>query len=306
MKTSALQPGLNIGGPHGGRYSESGQGESQAKTKGKGAVEALPARGIPTRRAAANRWHRCFPVAIIRAMSRRSVPSSAAVVGFDRGEPSVRLDRRRSVRFHPVFLAVLLAWVPAVVHGQETADRRVLIVARDAHDARIAHAREAIAFWNATLAKLGLRSRLSAAEVVVAPALNRVLENYARQISLRAGRLGPDDFPPPPPRELAAVDADIVVLLSRQQLMSFAWPLRKLNRYFVGIRQDFRELADRASFMRNVIAHELGHTMGLTHNNDPTTLMCGGCRLRQETGEQVFRDLTARDRERLLRQHGTR
>jgi Matrixin len=26
---------------------------------------------------------------------------------------------------------------------------------------------------------------------------------------------------------------------------------------------------------RNVIAHELGHAIGLGHNSDPTTLMCG-------------------------------
>jgi hypothetical protein len=26
---------------------------------------------------------------------------------------------------------------------------------------------------------------------------------------------------------------------------------------------------------RNVIAHELGHAIGLGHNDDPTTLMCG-------------------------------
>ena len=66
----------------------------------------------------------------------------------------------------------------------------------------------------------------------------RPLENYARSISQRAGRLrgGPNE--PDAPAEVTDLDAQAVLLLSRQDLMSFAWPVpRHRGRYFVAIEQ---------------------------------------------------------------------
>ncbi|MBK7831714.1 MAG: matrixin family metalloprotease [Gemmatimonadetes bacterium] len=57
--------------------------------------------------------------------------------------------------------------------------------------------------------------------------------------------------------------------------------------------------------VRNVIAHELGHVLGLEHNGDATTLMCGrpaSCRpVDFASGNARFFPLTAEDERRLTR-----
>jgi len=216
------------------------------------------------------------------------------------GEVTIPLQKQ----FVTAAIVMLLLTVPSGSLSQQTNDVQVIILSPSTTDIRISLTREAIAFWNETFAALQLRLRLRESDMIVTLARSRAFENYARQISQRAGRFsaGPDE--PDPPVQVVEIGGDVVVLLSRQDIMSFAWPLPRSTRYFVAIETGPNSAAANQNVARNVIAHELGHTIGLTHNNDPTTLMCGPCRpslLKED--EPAFLPLTPLDLERLVKLH---
>ena len=132
-------------------------------------------------------------------------------------------------------------------------------------------------------------------------------ENYARQVAQRATRLPAGDAEPPPPAALVDLDADIVVLLSRQDILSYTWPLPRVSprRYLVVIRAVRGPYRTDAMVTRHVVAHELGHALGLDHNAEPHTLMCGPCQpLTAEPDATGFLPLTVGDRARLVELHG--
>ena len=194
-----------------------------------------------------------------------------------------------------------LAW-PAAAQG---AERRLVVVVPAADDPRVEHTRAAIAFWNRTLADLGLDVRLREAALVVGPPGMRAIETFARFVSQRGGRIPKGRDGPQPPPELTALDGDVVVLLSRQPLLPFAWPLIGTPDHLVAIRTARPGRPREDTVLRNVIAHELGHTLGLRHNRGGASLMCGPCSsLAARESPGGWLPLTAGDRALLLALHG--
>lgn len=221
---------------------------------------------------------------------------------------SRRSTRRTPAPHTTAVCAGLLAWLvlspfqSAITLAETLTPSRVLLFTPDAHDPRIDDTAAAIAFWNRTFDELGLPAPLGQPEIVVASPSTRSLENYAWQISRSAGRLVPGAPGPPAPDELVSLDVQVVVLLSSQKLMPFAWPWDdERSRHFVGIAAPDEPGADE---LRNVVAHELGHVLGLTHDrSSPATLMCQPCAGETPGSDTHFRPLTPKDRERLRELH---
>ena len=143
----------------------------------------------------------------------------------------------------------------------------VTIAARG-NDSRVEAVFEAVDYWNTVLAGLGTPFRIGAVKRTEETVPTEYLEKMSA--ALLTGRPLPQ-----PPEILRQIDADVIVALSDGNFVPFSTAFRSGAKVLVGIRSDKGYPLNLANVTRNVIAHELGHVIGLGHNNDHTKLMCG-------------------------------
>ena len=145
-----------------------------------------------------------------------------------------------------------------------------ITVVAEGDDPRIALVAESRLYWNRALAELGSGFRLGPVTVVDLPVPEADLRLFG------AGFVGPPSAGRPVPApSLLAVPGDMVIYLARSDFISFTSWFTADRRRIIGIRDMASPPMDAPNIARNVIAHEIGHAIGLGHVADAQWLMCG-------------------------------
>jgi hypothetical protein len=132
-----------------------------------------------------------------------------------------------------------------------------IVVVSSKSDFRLPLVHQAANFWNNEFAKLMISFRLGSITHVIGTIPIEDIE------ALRAKR-GQSDLP----ENFQRVDGDVIVALSDGGFNSFAFRSLAVQKAVIAIRKYGTQMVARFA-----IAHELGHVIGLGHNDEPGMLM---------------------------------
>jgi Matrixin len=156
-----------------------------------------------------------------------------------------------------------LPWRRGELHWERAP--AITVVARE-DDPRLPAVRAAVEYWNRTLAGLPTSFRLGTITRVDGRVSDAVLRDLSEST---IGGL----WKRPDSRSFASFPGDLIIVLSDAEFVSFT--SRIDDRMLVAIKNGSSPPLNLPNVLPNVTAHEIGHAIGLQHNADPTTLMCG-------------------------------
>jgi hypothetical protein len=172
----------------------------------------------------------------------------------------------KQVLFWSLLAIILTAEAP---QAQVWRSMPQITVISPADDPRLRDVDEAVAFWNSSLREIGSGLRLGPITRLVRPIPETALRLL--HASLLSGRGQPANFR----AALGDLPGDITIFLAESDFISFISSFDESFKTVIAIKGTGFPPLNLPNVPRNVIAHELGLAIGLKHNSDPSTLMCG-------------------------------